>query len=343
MNQWKDKIDSWRGQLDVVVSGYPHVKDQVIVAVLAKGHVLLRAVPGTAKTTLANTLTKSIEGARGARYQMTPDMKPGDIIGVEVYNQKTGAFDIRKGKLIGANIVLCDELNRTIPKTQSALLEAMQEGRVTVASDTYQLEDLAFVIATMNPVEQEGTYPLPEAQLDRFAFLLDMRYVSREDEIAMAMNDQVHGRDAQANVKPAVSVADILEMRKTVDAIAKGASRSVIEYIVDLVRATRPGFEANEKAYFDKVHGTEAKALRDKIELGCSPRAIIWTKRAAAAHAFVSGNDHITPDDVKAVFRDVARHRILLNAVAEQDGFTTDQVIDAVLNRVPVIEPKGKK
>jgi len=356
MNAYKDKLDAWRRELDKVISGYAHVKDQVLVSVLARGHVLLRAVPGTAKTTLANTLKATIDGAKVARFQMTPDMKPSDILGVVVYNSKTGEFDTKTSAFIKANVTLLDEINRTTPKTLSATLQAMQEGQVTIGDTTFTLEEFLFIIATMNPVEQEGTFPLPEATLDRFAMLLDMQYVSRKDEIAMAKNVAVHGRDAAKNVSQPVSVADILAMREEVDKIAASASDSVIKYIVDLCRATRPVDEN-----FDQVHSLKATAaikaavaingqkpldaamLREIIALGASPRSIIWTLHSAAAACFIAGDSNITPDHVKQVFRDVVRHRIMLSQVAEHEGFTSDQVIDAVLNRVPVIEPRESK
>ncbi|HEY9774577.1 MAG TPA: MoxR family ATPase [Planktothrix sp.] len=358
MNTYKEKIDAWRKELDKVISGYDHVKDQVLVALLSRGHVLLRAVPGTAKTTLANTLKSTIEGGVAARFQMTPDMKPSDILGVVVYNAKTAEFETKTGPMVGAHITLFDEINRTTPKTLSATLQAMQEGIVTIGDKTFTLEELFFAIATMNPVEQEGTFPLPEATLDRFAMLLDMQYVSRKDEIAMAKNVAVHGRSAQKGVSKVVSVQDILAMREEVDKIAGNASDTVVKYIVDLCRATRPTDES-----FDLVHASknlaapkgkavaaDAKAqaldaamLKDIIMLGASPRSIIWTLHCSAAAAFIQGDSNITPDHVKKVFRDVLRHRIMLSQVAEHEGYTSDQVIDAVLSRVPVIEPRESK
>jgi len=359
MNTYKEKIDACRKELDKIISGYDHVKEQVLVAMLSRGHVLLRAVPGTAKTTLANTLKSTIDGGAAARFQMTPDMKPSDILGVVVYNAKTAEFDIKPGPMVGANIVLFDEINRTTPKTLSATLQAMQEGIVTIADKTFTLEELFFAIATMNPVEQEGTFSLPEATLDRFAMLLDMQYVSRKDEIAMAKNVAVHGRSAQKAVAKVLSVADILAMREEVDKISASASDTVVKYIVDLCRATRPTDES-----FDLVHASknlaaaskgkaqaaDAKAqaldaamLKDIIMLGASPRSIIWTLHCAAAAAFIQGDSNITPDHVKKVFRDVLRHRIILSQVAEHEGYTSDQVIDAVLSRVPVIEPRESK
>lgn len=344
--EYAKKIAAWRAELDKVVSGYDHIKDQLIVAMLAQGHVALRAVPGTAKTTLAKTLSKTIDGAVFARFQMTPDTKPSDILGVEVYNQKDGSFTIKKGKMVGANIVLDDEINRTTPKTLSAKLEAMQEGTITIGGETFKLEDVFFDIATLNPVEQEGTFPLPEATLDRFAMLIDMRYVSRADEIKMLRNTAVHGRNAQAKVQTVVSITEIAEMRAQVEELAANASDSLLNYIVDLVRATRPEDESFEKVHAVTASGADvldAAKLRKDIMLGASPRAEIWTLHCAAANAFINGRDAITPDDVKKVFRDVLRHRILLNPVALLQKRTTDQVISAVLERVHVIQSREMK
>ena len=344
-----EKIAAIKVELDKVIAGYDHIKDRTLICLLAGGHVLYRAVPGTAKTTLAKTLKSTVLGARDARYQMTPDMKPSDVVGVEIYNQKTGEFTTKKGPMIGAHFTLLDEINRTTPKTLSATLQAMQEGSVTVGDTTYNLEDLFFVMATMNPVEQEGTFSLPEATLDRFAMLLDMRYVARNDEIKMLKNISVHGRTALTAVQGVLTIEEILAMRSEIEKIAGRASDTVLGYIVDLTRGTRPEDDKFNEVH-DKPHAEEARILatrneqpltnemlRNIIMLGASPRCEIWTLHCAAAHAFIQGKDNIDPDDVKAVFRDVARGRILINPVFEQDGYNADKVIDAVLARVPVI------
>jgi len=346
------KAKSLRAQLDKVVSGYDEIKDMIIVCLLADGHVLLEAVPGTAKTTLVNTLRAAITDANSARIQMTPDLKPSDITGVEIFNQKLQEFVTRLGKIVKANILLADEINRTTPKTLSALLEGMQERQITIpgTEDTYSLQDLFILLATENPVEQEGVYPVPEATLDRFAMKLTMKYVSREDEIKMLGNVAVHGRKAQRNVEKVASVAELLEMQLAVLELATSATRPLLEYVVDLVRATRPGdAESDDKdevesfKAFDLVHGADAKALREQIRFGASPRAEIWTLHCAAAVAYLAGADHIEPAHVKRVFRNIARHRIILTDAAMHDGLTTDKVITKVLDRVKVIEPKSGK
>lgn len=338
MNTKIDKINALSAELDKVVIGYSHIKRQIILALLADGHVLLESMPGLAKTTLISTLQAAIEGARQNRIQMTPDLKPTDIIGVQIFNQKTGEFETQTGPMIGTNLLLADEVNRTTPKTLSAMLQAMQERYVTIGGVRYDLEDPFLVLATMNPVEQEGTFPLPEAMLDRFCFKLVMDYVSRNDEINVAKNTKVHGRDAQRVIEKALSTADILAMREKVLTIAdQGAKDALVEYIVDLVRATRPTDPA-----FKNIKDKDGETFSEKVAFGASPRCIIWTLRTAAALAFLDGRDHITPDDVKSVFRDVCRHRIILTQDAALDGFTTDKFIQAVLAQVPVIERKSK-
>lgn len=345
------KAQALRAQLDKVVSGYDEIKDMVIVCLLADGHVLLEAVPGTAKTTLVNTLRAAIKDANSARIQMTPDLKPSDITGVEIFNQKLQEFVTRLGKIVKANILLADEINRTTPKTLSALLEGMQERQITIpgTEDTYSLQDLFILLATENPVEQEGVYPVPEATLDRFLMKLTMKYVSREDEIKMLGNVAVHGRKAQRNVEQVVSITELLEMQMAVLQLCTSATRPLLEYIVDLVRATRPGDkdgdtdEVETFKNFDLVHGADANTLREQLAFGASPRCEIGTLHAAAAVAYLAGADHIEPAHVKRVFRNIARHRIILTDAAMHDGLTTDKVITKVLDRVKVIEPKSGK
>jgi MoxR-like ATPase len=328
-----EKIKLLYAELDKVIAGYKDVKIKVIHALLADGHVLLESVPGLAKTTLIAALQAAIANSKKARIQMTMDLKPSDIVGGRIFNLKTGEFEIATGPVIGVNLLLADEINRATPKAQGALLEAMQERKVTIAGHTFSLEDPFLVLATMNPIEQEGTYPLPEAQLDRFCFKLILDYVSREDEIKILENTAVHGRDAQNLVTPVISAEEIVALRKQILANVK-VSRSASEYIVDLVRATRP-----KDPLFKKL---VAKELTGKVRVGASPRAQIWIRRTAQVKAALSGRDFVTPDDVKYVAKDVMRHRILLTDEAAFDGFTTDMVVDLVLSTVPVIEPKTK-
>jgi MoxR-like ATPase len=328
------KVRNLLKELDKVISGYKDVKQKTVIALLADGHVLLESVPGLAKTTLIATLQASIGNSRRTRIQMTPDLKPTDIIGTRIFNQKTGEFEIAKGPIIGVNLALVDEINRGTPKTQSALLEAMQERRVSLAGQVFTLEDPFLVLATMNPIEQEGTYSLPEAQLDRFAFKLILDYVSREDEINILQNTTVHGRDAQSLVTPAITTEEIIALREHIKANI-AVSRAAQEYIVDIVRATRP-----KDPLHKKLVGTE---LAGKIAVGASPRAQIWIQRTAQVVAYLDGKEAVTPEHIKYIARDVLRHRVFLTQEAALDGdFTTDHAIQLILNKVPVIEPKSK-
>lgn len=341
MNALLRKLKATRHQLDLVVSGYDDIKEMLLVALLADGHVLLEAVPGTAKTTLVNTLRASIANATSARLQMTPDMKPSDITGVEIYHQRRGDFVTKLGPILGANLVLADEINRTSPKTLSALLECMQERRVTIGDTSHNAPNLFIIIATENPVESEGVFPLPEATLDRFMLKLPMHYVSRQDELRMLQNIKVHGRNAQALVAPLISVEELLELQALVVKMCATTSRPLLEYIVDLTRATRPGESPEDIRYFDLVHGQDARGMREQIAYGASPRCEIATLHCAAAFAVFSGASHIEPAHVKRVFHAVANHRIILAASAAYDGVTTTQIIDKVLKRVAIISPSS--
>lgn len=335
------KLRAMRQQLDLVVSGYDEIKDMIIVALLADGHVLLEAVPGTAKTTLVSTLTHIVDQARSTRLQLTPDHKPSDITGVEIYHQGRHEFVTKLGPILDANLVLADEINRTSPKTLSALLECMQERRVTISDTTHNTPRLFIIIATENPVESEGVFVLPEATLDRFMIKLPMGYVSRQDEVRMLRNTKVHGRDAHTSVRPVISIDELLELQALVGEMCDRASAPLLEYIVDLTRATRPGKSALEVREFDAVHGEDAEALRDQIAFGASPRCEIATLHCAAALAVFSGATHIEPAHVKRVFHAVANHRIIIKDSALYDGVTTTQVIEKVLQRVAIVSPSS--
>lgn len=340
-NQMNDilrgKVLALRAQLDKVVSGYDEIKDMVIVCLLADGHVLLEAVPGTAKTTLVNTLRAAIKDGHSARIQMTPDLKPNDITGMEVFNPADQKWSTRLGPMVTANLLLADEINRTTPKTLAALLEAMQERQVTIGGVTHALPALFMMLATRNPLESEGVYPLPEAATDRFLMLLIMNYVSRFDEFRMLQNLSAHGRKAQANIEPVVTIDELRGMQQAVVELCASATSPLLEYIIDLTRATRPGVDANEIAYFNAVHGVDAEKLREQISFGASPRCEIATLHCAAALAFFKGDRYIQPSHVKAVFDKVARHRVILTDEALHDGVTTDVVIAKVLDRVKVV------
>jgi MoxR-like ATPase len=293
-----------------VVVGKREVTEQLLGALLVEGHVLLDDVPGVGKTTLARAVARSLD-LSFRRIQCTPDLVPSDITGVSIYDQRAEAFEYRPGPL-AANVVLVDEINRATPRAQSALLEAMQERQVTVDETTHTLPDPFLVIATQNPVELEGTFPLPEAQLDRFLFLLNLGYPDADDEDTIL---KIHG---PANVRaetlePILSPAEIARLRDEVRAVRLGDA--VRRYVVEIVRGTR------------RIDG---------VDLGASPRAALALYRAAQAHAAIRGRAYVLPDDVKAQAVAVLRHRLFLNADAQMRGRTTTAIVAEVLARTPV-------
>jgi MoxR-like ATPase len=320
-------------QLGRSIHGYDYVKERLIIALVADGHVLFRAVPGTGKTTLAKAMQASIKGARCARIQFTPDLMPGDVVGFELFNPREGRFEKRDGPIAGVHILLADEINRTQPKTQAALLEAMQERQVTVGGVTTRLEDPFLVIATQNPIEQEGTYPLPEALLDRFCFLIDLDYATAEDEVAMLGNIQVHGRDSQSAVEAVVSIDEIRQLREMARAVAANASEEAKRYIVSIVRATRP-----QDPLFTPVKNLRGHSFTDRVTLGASPRAEIWMLHTAAVRALLNGRSYIAPEDIRAVAHDVLRHRIGLNlSYTRTPDDSADSFISGVLRSAAVV------
>ncbi len=333
ITQMSKALHSSISEVGKVVIGYEHIKRQIHIALLCDGHVILESVPGLAKTTLINALQMAIKNSVSGRIQMTPDLKPGDILGFEVYNPKTGLFEIRKGPMTDSNFLLADELNRATPKTGSAFLQAMQERFITIGNETFKLKDVFLVLATMNPIEQEGTYPIPEAMLDRFCFKLNMGYLDEMEEFSILANTKVHGRNSSSLINPVMSIDDILAMRKEVALIRDNASVDILKYITRLVRATRPGDKRFNEVFKDNLEET-----REFIAFGASPRALIWTLHTAAANAFLDGRNYITPDDVKAVFGDVLRHRIILSQTARFDGYSTDTAIESILAKTPVVE-----
>ncbi|HEY8787371.1 MAG TPA: MoxR family ATPase [Candidatus Limnocylindria bacterium] len=293
-----------------VVVGKREVTEQLLGALLVEGHVLLDDVPGVGKTTLARAVARSLD-LSFRRIQCTPDLVPSDVTGVSIYDQRAEAFEYRPGPL-AANVVLVDEINRATPRAQSALLEAMQERQVTVDETTHTLPDPFLVIATQNPVELEGTFPLPEAQLDRFLFLLNLGYPDADDEDTIL---KIHG---PANVRaetlePILSPAEIAKLRDEVRAVRLGDA--VRRYVVEIVRGTR------------RIDG---------VDLGASPRAALALYRAAQAHAAIRGRAYVLPDDVKAQAGAVLRHRLFLNADAQMRGRTTTAIVAEVLARTPV-------
>jgi MoxR-like ATPase len=310
-------IEQLRSEVGRVIVGQAAMVERVLIGLLCNGHVLLEGVPGLAKTLTVRTLADAIS-AQFMRIQFTPDLLPADVIGTMIYDQKSQEFYPKKGPLF-AHIVLADEINRAPAKVQSALLEAMQEHQVTIGGMTYPLPEPFLVLATQNPIEQEGTYPLPEAQVDRFMLKLRIGYPSREEE-RQILERMAVTRD-QHEITPVVEPADVVRARKLVDDIY--VDDKIKDYVVNIVFATR------EPA-------TYKLDLAPLIEYGASPRATLYLTLAAKAHAFLEGRGYVTPQDIKSIGPDVLRHRILVSYEAEAEEVDADEVVRRVFDGVPV-------
>lgn len=310
-------IDAITRGMDTTIVGQKHLVVSLLVALLSNGHVLLEGVPGLAKTLAIKTLAQLID-AKYSRIQFTPDLLPADLIGTMIYSVKTESFQIKRGPLF-ANFILADEINRAPAKVQSALLEAMQERQVTIGETTFELKEPFFVMATQNPIEQEGTYPLPEAQVDRFLLKVIIGYPSKsEEQQIIRQNIAGQRQDVRAILRP----EDILDAQRVVNRIY--VDEKIERYIVDIVFATRfPGdYNLGE--------------LKSIISFGASPRASIGLARAARAYAFLHRRGYVVPEDVRAVCHDVLRHRIGLTYEAEANNITTDEIISEILDKIEV-------
>ena len=303
--------------MDQIIVGQKHLVESLLIGLLSDGHVLLEGVPGLAKTLAIKTLASLID-AQYSRVQFTPDLLPADVIGTMVYSQKDETFQVKKGPVF-ANFVLADEINRAPAKVQSALLEAMQERQVTIGTETFPLPEPFLVLATQNPIEQEGTYPLPEAQVDRFMLKVVIDYPKMEEE-KMIIRQNINGD--KFNVKPILKAQEIIEARKVVRQVY--LDEKIEKYIVDIVFATR---------YPEKY---DLKELKDMIGFGGSPRASINLALAARTYAFIKRRGYVIPEDVRAVAHDVLRHRIGLTYEAEASNLTSDEIISKILNKVEV-------
>ncbi len=311
-------IDEINRELSKVIIGQRYMIDRLLIGLLADGHVLLEGVPGLAKTLTVSSLAQ-VMSTKFQRIQFTPDLLPADLIGTLIYNQKDGDFTVKKGPIF-ANIILADEINRSPAKVQSALLEAMQELQVTIGESTFQLEEPFLVLATQNPVEQEGTYPLPEAQVDRFMMKLKVDYPSQTEELEIMRRMSKTGKKPE--LKPVIQTKDILNARKLINEIYM--DEKVEKYIIDLVFATRnPSTDA-------------LKQIREWVQFGASPRASINLNLAAKAHAFMDHRAHVEPADVKEIAMDVLRHRIIPTFEAEAEEITSENIVDTILKTVPV-------
>ena len=303
-------------EAEKIIVGQRGLLDRMLIGLLCDGHLLLEGLPGLAKTTAVKTLATAIKTSF-QRIQFTPDLLPADILGTQIYRPDTGTFEIKKGPIFN-NIILADEINRAPAKVQSALLEAMQERQVTIGGQTFYLEDPFLVLATQNPIEQEGTYPLPEAQIDRFMLKIKVDYPSIEEEKEI-MNRVYAG--AAENISGVVGVSDINSAKATMRSIHM--EEKIVDYIVQLSGATRT----------PEDFGLDIGSM---ISFGASPRASIWLGMAARAHAFLNGRGYVTPQDVKTMAPDVLRHRIIVSYEAEAEGKTTDDLIEVLLERIEV-------
>ena len=296
------------------IVGQNDVIKKIIISVISDGHVLLESVPGLAKTLMIKTMSE-IFSVDNVRIQFTPDLLPADILGTKIYKSNTGTFEIQKGPIFH-NFILADEINRAPPKVQSALLEAMQEKQVSIHGETFQLNKPFLVLATQNPIENEGTYKLPEAQVDRFALKILITYPTKEQEIEIIKRNTIN---AKIQVNPILQSKELLEMQKFNAEIY--ADDVILKYVASIVDATRNPSKYNLD-------------LDNIIEFGASPRASIWLIRAAKANAMINGRGHVIPEDIKEIAHEVLRHRLILTFEAEADEINTDKVIDIILEKI---------
>lgn len=310
-------VQPLRQQMARVIVGQSQLVDRLMVGLISNGHILLEGVPGLAKTLALKTLASAI-GLRFQRMQFTPDMLPADIVGTMIYNPHDGSFTTKHGPVF-SNLILADEINRAPAKVQSALLEAMQERQVTLGDETYRLPDPFLVMATQNPLEQEGTYPLPEAQVDRFMMKVIVGYPNRTEE--RAIQDAMSVTQPSLDVTPVVSVEDIINARRVVSSIY--VDDKVKDYIVDIVMATRDA----------RPYGID---LNGYVQVGASPRATISLTLASRAHAFLQGRGYVTPQDVRDLAYDVLRHRIAVSYEAEAENITSENIVAGILEGLPV-------
>ncbi|MDT8317364.1 MAG: MoxR family ATPase [bacterium] len=310
-------VDAILTEVGKVIIGQRGFVERLLMGMLTGGHILVEGIPGLAKTLTINSLSEAVH-AGFSRIQFTPDLLPADLIGTEIYNQKDASFSVKRGPIF-SNIVLADEINRAPAKVQSALLEAMQEGQVTIGDETFPLPDSFLVLATQNPIEQEGTYPLPEAQVDRFMFKLKVTYPSKDEEKEIISRNI---SSVKVAIEKVTTTDDILKAREVVSRIY--VDEKIKEYVVDLVSASR----------YPAEYGLSE--LKDLIEYGASPRASIFLTRAAMANAFMKHRGFVTPDDIKSVALDILRHRVILSYEAEAEEISPEEVIKKIFDAVEV-------
>jgi MoxR-like ATPase len=311
------RLDPLYAQIARVIVGQRELVDRLLLGLLTGGHLLLEGVPGLAKTLAVSTIARCLH-LSFHRIQFTPDLLPADVIGTQIYNPRTGEFTVKRGPIF-ANLVLADEINRAPAKVQSALLEAMQEKQVTIGETTFALENPFLVLATQNPLEQEGTYPLPEAQVDRFMLKLKLTYPSKDEELAIL--NRMSAIEPDVTVEPVLGPKDLFELRREIDAIY--LDDKIKRYIVDLVHATRR----------PQDFGLE---INPYIQYGASPRATIFLTRGAKGQAFLEGRAYVTPQDVKSIGMDVLRHRVSLTYEAEAEELSAEDLVQKIFDRLKV-------
>lgn len=312
LTQFSSRIQQIRDEIGKIIVGQHEAVDLILTAILADGHVLLEGVPGVAKTLLARMVSKLVD-ARFSRIQFTPDLMPSDVLGTTVFNMKSSEFDFHQGPVF-ADIVLVDEINRAPAKTQAALFEVMEERQVSIDGTTYHMGDLYTIIATQNPVEQEGTYKLPEAQLDRFLLKISMDYPSLDEEVEILQRHQTNLRHAKLdNIQPIITHDELLSLRQMLRQVL--VDRSLMVYIAQIIQQTR---------------------ISNAVFLGGSPRASVAVLQASKAYALLQGRDFVTPDDIKSVTPSVLQHRIMLTAEAEMQGYTVKKIVQSLIDKVEV-------
>lgn len=318
-------ITPLRTEISRIIAGQEKLIDRLIMALITGGHVLIEGVPGLAKTLTVKTLSQTLS-ATFSRIQFTPDLLPADLVGTRIYNAETHKFSTRTGPVV-ANIVLADEINRAPAKVQSALLEAMQEKQITIGGERFPLPEFFLVLATQNPIEQEGTYPLPEAQVDRFMFKLAVTYPERDEERLVL--ERIAHPDWEDRASAVASVQDVLNARKALDRVY--LDEKIVEYILDLVIATRPGHRNNLSA---RQADARLSDIDMQLEYGASPRAAIALALAGKANALLANRAYVIPQDIKDVACDVMRHRIALSYEAEAENITADNIINYLLEEL---------
>ena len=312
------KIQNVISEVNNVVVGQDYMIKRLLMGLFTQGHILLEGVPGLAKTLTVNTLS-SVLKLNFKRIQFTPDLLPSDVIGTMIYNQKKSSFEVKKGPVF-SNIILADEINRSPAKVQSALLESMQEKQVTIGDDSYKLDLPFLVLATQNPIDQEGTYPLPEAQRDRFMMKLNVDYPSKEEELKIMQ--RMSDLNFKKSTKTILNKKDITAIQNEINKVS--ISESIEKYIIEIVNATR------------KPSSVKLNEFEDYISFGASPRASINLSLASKANAFLSNRDYVMPDDVKEIAHDVLNHRIILNYEAEAEGIKPELIIKNILEKVEI-------